>query len=52
MIIVMPGIYLGVTYLVSQGWRRHRRWLRGLIGVWGIGVLIAAVLMYPFVAIF
>ncbi len=52
MIIVMPGIYLGVVYLVSQLWRRRRRWLRGAVGLWAVGVLVAAGLLYPFVGIF
>jgi predicted membrane-bound dolichyl-phosphate-mannose-protein mannosyltransferase len=52
MVIVMPGIYLAVTYLVSLGWRRRQNWLRGLTLLWGLGVLVAAVLMYPFVAAF
>jgi dolichyl-phosphate-mannose--protein O-mannosyl transferase len=52
MIGVMPGIYLAVAYLISLGWRRNRRWLRGLIGAWGLTVLAATVLMYPFVAVF
>jgi hypothetical protein len=52
MIIVMPGVYLGVTYLVSQLWRTRKRWLRGVVGLWALGVLVAAALMYPFVGIF
>ena len=52
MVIVMPGIYVAVTYLISQGWRRRTRWLRGLILAWGLTVLVAVVLMYPFVATF
>jgi hypothetical protein len=52
MIIVMPGIYLGVVYLVSQLWRLRRRWLRGAVALWALGVLVAAALMYPFVGIF
>ena len=52
MVIVMPGIYVAVTYLISQGWRRRRRWLRGVILAWGLTVLVAVILMYPFVAAF
>ena len=52
MIVVMPGIYLAVTYLVSQLWRLGRGWLRGAIGVWMLCVVAAAVLLFPFVAAF
>jgi hypothetical protein len=52
MVIVMPGIYAAAAYVVALGWRRRNRWLSGLTVAWGIGVLVAAVLMYPFVAAF
>ncbi|HEY1712672.1 MAG TPA: glycosyltransferase family 39 protein [Solirubrobacteraceae bacterium] len=52
MVIVMPGIYVAATYAAALGWRLGRTWLRGVIGVWAFGVLVAAVLMYPFVAAF
>ena len=52
MVIVMPGIYVAATYTAALGWRLGRAWLRGLIGVWAFGVLVAVVLMYPFVAVF
>jgi Dolichyl-phosphate-mannose-protein mannosyltransferase len=52
MVIVMPGIYVAATYAAVLGWRLCRLWLRGLIGVWAVGVLVAVVLMYPFVAAF
>jgi dolichyl-phosphate-mannose-protein mannosyltransferase len=52
MVIVMPGIYVAATYAAALGWRLGRTWLRGLIGVWAFGVLVAVVLMYPFVAAF
>jgi len=51
MIIVMPGIYLALTYLAALLWRRRRTWLRGLVGVWALTVLAAAVVMFPFIAI-
>jgi hypothetical protein len=51
MIVVMPGIYLAVTFLASLLWRRRSTWLRGLVTVWGLTVLAAAVVMFPFVAI-
>jgi hypothetical protein len=52
MVVVMPGIYVAVTYLISLGWRRRRLWLRVIIGVWALSVVVAVVLMYPFVAVF
>jgi dolichyl-phosphate-mannose--protein O-mannosyl transferase len=52
MVIVMPGIYVAATYVAALGWRLGRTWLRGMIGVWAFGVLVAAVLMYPFLAVF
>lgn len=52
MVVVMPGIYVAVTCLVAEGWRAGALWLRGLIGVWGLTVLAAVILMYPFVAAF
>ena len=51
MVIVMPGIYAAASYVVVLAWRR-RTWLSALTVVWGLGVLVAVVLMYPFVAVF
>ncbi len=52
MVVVMPGIYVAVVYLISLGWRRRRVWLRVLIGLWALSVVVGVVLMYPFVAAF
>lgn len=52
MVLVMPGVYLAVTHLASVLWRRREWWLRGLVAAWGLTVLGAAVVMFPFVAIF
>ena len=52
MVVVMPGIYVAVTYLVSLGWRMQRTWLRSVIALWALCVVVAVVLMYPFVAAF
>jgi hypothetical protein len=52
MVVVMPGIYVAATYLISLGWRRQRLWLRALIGVWALSVVAGVVLMYPFAAVF
>jgi dolichyl-phosphate-mannose--protein O-mannosyl transferase len=50
MIIVMPGIYLAVSALVVRFARgRRTRWL---VGVWWVSVVVAAVVMYPFVTLF
>ncbi|HEX5191610.1 MAG TPA: glycosyltransferase family 39 protein [Solirubrobacteraceae bacterium] len=52
MIVVMPGIYVAAIHLVTLGWRRRRRWLRGLIVAWALLVLAAVIVMYPFLAVF
>ncbi len=52
MIVVMPGIYIAVTYVASLLWRQRRLWLRGLVALYGLTVLAAAVIMFPFVAVF
>ncbi|MBV9817324.1 MAG: phospholipid carrier-dependent glycosyltransferase [Solirubrobacterales bacterium] len=52
MVVVMPGLYVAAVSLASLGWRTGRRWLRWLIAVWSVTVLVAVVLMYPFVAAF
>ena len=49
MVIVMPGIYVAATYARGAGLARGLDWVRGLVGVWALGVLVAVVLMYPFV---
>ena len=52
MIVVMPGLYIAITYLASLLWHRRSTWLRGLVAVWGLTVVAAAVVMFPFIAIF
>jgi predicted membrane-bound dolichyl-phosphate-mannose-protein mannosyltransferase len=52
MVIVMPGIYVAAAYAAALAWRTRRTWVRGLVGVWALGVVVAVVLMYPFVAAF
>jgi hypothetical protein len=52
MVIVMPGIYVAVTYLISRAWRLRKNWLSALVGLWAVAVLAAGVLMYPFVPVF
>jgi dolichyl-phosphate-mannose-protein mannosyltransferase len=52
MVVVMPGIYIAVTYLVALGWRQRRTWLSAATLVWAASVVVAVVLMYPFVAAF
>jgi hypothetical protein len=52
MVVVMPGLYVAAVYLTSLGWRRRTPWLRGLIALWGLGVVAGVVLLYPFVAAF
>jgi hypothetical protein len=52
MVIVMPGIYVAVSYVLSRLWRLRRWPLSALVGLYMIGVLVAVVLMYPFVPVF
>ncbi len=52
MVVVMPGIYVAVTYLVALLRRRRMLWLTGLIIVWAACVLAAVIVLYPFVAAF
>jgi hypothetical protein len=52
MVVVMPGIYVALTYMVSQAWRLRRWPIYGLVGLWAVAVLVAVVLMYPFVPAF
>jgi hypothetical protein len=56
MVIVMPGIYVPICYLLAGVWRlkagawaRAARWLTAL---WAFSVLAAVVVMYPFVPLF
>jgi hypothetical protein len=51
MVVVMPGIYLAITHVASLLWRRRQRWLRCLVGLWGLTVAVAAFVMFPFVSI-
>jgi hypothetical protein len=43
MVVVMPGIYLAVAYLLARAQRR-----RTLIALWAALLLGTAVAMYPF----
>jgi Dolichyl-phosphate-mannose-protein mannosyltransferase len=52
MVVVMPGLYVSAMYAAELGWRRGRLWLRIVVGTWALTVLAAAVIMYPFVAVF
>ncbi|MHB1568424.1 MAG: glycosyltransferase family 39 protein [Solirubrobacteraceae bacterium] len=52
MVVVMPGIYVGAIHFASVGWRRQIPWLRALLAVWALLVVAAAVLLYPFMAVF
>ncbi len=52
MVIVMPGIYVAATYLASQLWRLRRRWSTVLVALWGLTVVVAVALMFPFVPVF
>jgi len=52
MVIVMPGIYVAVTYLISRAWRLRRRLASAAVAVWALSVVIAVVVMYPFTPLF
>ncbi len=47
MVIVMPGIYLAVAALIARIPVRSKP-LVAVVSVWGVAVLIAAIIMYPF----
>jgi hypothetical protein len=46
MVIVMPGFYASIVYLMARA--RRNKITIGLAVLWGLGVLVAAVIMYPF----
>ncbi len=58
MVIVMPGVYVAVVYmlwrawLASRGWQRRRTVATAAIGLWWLTVLAAAAVMYPFTPLF
>jgi 4-amino-4-deoxy-L-arabinose transferase-like glycosyltransferase len=52
MVVVMPGLYVTGAWLVARLWRLRRIWLRALIGLWALSVVVAVVLLYPFVPVF
>jgi hypothetical protein len=52
MVIVMPGLYLAASGAALTLWRSERRWARATCLLWGLAVAAAAVVLYPFVAVF
>jgi dolichyl-phosphate-mannose--protein O-mannosyl transferase len=52
MVIVMPGIYIAVTYLLSRLWRLRRLYTQIPVALYGLSVIVFAVLLYPFVPVF
>jgi dolichyl-phosphate-mannose--protein O-mannosyl transferase len=52
MVVVMPGLYVTGAWLASQAWRLRRWWSLGLVGLWALCVIVAVVLLYPFVPVF
>ncbi|HEY3729453.1 MAG TPA: glycosyltransferase family 39 protein [Solirubrobacteraceae bacterium] len=52
MVVVMPGIYVAISYLLSCVWRRGHRAAYAVVAIFAVTVLAAAVLMYPFVPVF
>jgi predicted membrane-bound dolichyl-phosphate-mannose-protein mannosyltransferase len=52
MVVVMPGLYITGAWLASRLWRRRQRWSTGLVALWALSVIVAVVLLYPFVPVF
>ncbi len=52
MVIVMPGIYVGGTYLLSALWRLRLAWARVVVVICALLVAAGVVLMYPFIPVF
>ena len=56
MVIVMPGIYVAICYLLAGVWRLEAgNWARAArwsTGAWAFSVLAAVVVMYPFTPLF
>lgn len=52
MVIVMPGLYVAATYLLSALWRLRLGWARAPAVICGLLVVAGVVLMYPFVPTF
>ncbi|MDQ6732217.1 MAG: glycosyltransferase family 39 protein [Actinomycetota bacterium] len=52
MVIVMPGVYVALSYVLTLAARVERTWVTGLAAAWVLSVIAALVLMYPFVPVF
>lgn len=52
MVVVMPGIYVAVTYLVSRAWRARRTASYVIVSLWALAVVAGVVVMYPFTPLF
>jgi hypothetical protein len=52
MVVVMPGIYIAISYLLSCVWRLRHWAAYAVVGIFVLSVVVAAVLMYPFVPVF
>lgn len=52
MVIVMPGVYVALSYVMTLAARVERAWVTGLSAAWVLSVLAALVLTYPFVPVF
>jgi predicted membrane-bound dolichyl-phosphate-mannose-protein mannosyltransferase len=52
MVIVMPGIYVAVTYMLSRAWRLRRTFVSVFAVIWLVSVVAAVVVMYPFIPLF
>jgi hypothetical protein len=52
MVVVMPGIYIAISYLLSCVWRLRHWAAYAVVGIFVLSVLVTAVLLYPFVPVF
>jgi hypothetical protein len=52
MVVVLPGIYIAISYLLSWVWRLRHWAAHAVVVIFALSVLVAAVLMYPFVPVF
>jgi len=52
MVIVMPGVYVALSYVLTLAARVQRAWVTGLAAAWLASVIAALVLTYPFVPVF
>jgi len=52
MVVVMPGIYIAIVYMLAYAGRPRLSAVWALGAVWAVAVLAAVVVMYPFMPLF